>query len=141
MLVSQDYREVEVFRRSSDCCYYEDYYWSTRIDLEPYRNPLLQVRFRWLTDGDKSIKSQLTWRGQRHNYLRAIMIISEVGTQNSLISSKPLFSNRKPLLPLPGYFSGWPKKDPSTIKTDTPGLTCTVPLSIYPSHSQTWRKK
>ncbi|MGB2985285.1 MAG: S8 family serine peptidase [Phycisphaerae bacterium] len=43
----------EVFRRSSECCF-RDYYFRTTIELEPYRNPTMQVRFGWQTDADNN---------------------------------------------------------------------------------------
>ncbi len=41
----------EVFRRSSDCCFDTDYF-DAAIDLEPYRNAAMQIRFSWRTNDD-----------------------------------------------------------------------------------------
>ena len=43
----------EVFSIASKCCYREDFYFSTLIDIpESYRHAEMKVRFQWATDGE-----------------------------------------------------------------------------------------
>ncbi|UCC29177.1 MAG: S8 family serine peptidase [Phycisphaerales bacterium] len=43
----------ELFRRSRDG-YLRDWYYTRNLDLKPYRNAAMQIRFRWVTDNDNN---------------------------------------------------------------------------------------